>query len=65
MLLLASRVDAAGDGDRLLRLRGFCAESGLPLHEISSVTGEGLEELKQAIWARLAGLREPSDRAVE
>ena len=53
MLLVASRIDAVGDGDRLVRLREFCAERGLRLYEISSVTGEGLEELKEAIWAKL------------
>jgi len=53
MLLVASRIDAAGDGARLTRLRDFCAEQGLRLHEISSVTGEGLDELKEAAWAKL------------
>jgi len=52
-LLVASRIDVAGQGDRLLRLREFCAERGLRLHEISSVTHEGLEELKEAMWAKL------------
>ncbi len=52
-LLVASRIDAAGDGDRLARLRELSVAKGLPLHEISSVTGEGLEALKQAIWTRL------------
>ena len=31
MLLVASRIDAVGEGDRLIRLREFCAERGLPL----------------------------------
>jgi len=53
MLLVASRIDATGKGDRLIRLREFCRERGLRLHEISAVSGEGLEELKEAIWARL------------
>jgi GTPase len=52
-LLVASRVDAVGDSDRLPRLREFSVTKGLPLHEISSVTGEGLEALKEAIWNRL------------
>jgi GTP-binding protein len=56
MLLLASRIDAAGEGDRLPRLREFCRERGLRLHEISSITGQGLEELKEAIWAKLEQL---------
>lgn len=52
MLVVASRIDAAG-GERLAALREFCRNRGLPLHEISSVTGEGLEALKHAIWAEL------------
>lgn len=53
MLLAASRIDAGGDGERLNRLRQFCAEQGLRLLEISSVTGEGLDALKEAVWAKL------------
>lgn len=56
MLLVASRIDAAGDGSRLIRLRKFCAERGQRLHEISSVTGEGLGDLKEAIWTKLEEL---------
>jgi hypothetical protein len=46
-------VDAAGEGDRLFSLREFCREQRSPLYEISCVTGEGLEELKRAAWAKL------------
>jgi len=53
MLLVASRIDAVGDGDRLEKLREFCGERELPLLEVSSVTGAGLDELKEAIWIRL------------
>jgi GTPase len=68
MLMVASRVDAAGDGNRLFALREFCREQECPLYEISSVTGEGLEELKRAAWARLQEiprLRPPEDAAAE
>jgi len=51
--MVASRVDAAGDGYRLFALREFCQKQKRPLYEISSVTGEGLEELKRAAWAKL------------
>ena len=60
MLLVASRVDAAGEGYRLIALREFCRELGKPLYEISSVTGEGLGELKQATWAMLEQIPRPS-----
>ncbi|HXH50335.1 MAG TPA: GTPase ObgE [Terriglobia bacterium] len=53
MLMVASRVDAAGDSNRLFALREFCRGQKRPLYEISSVTGEGLEELKRVTWAML------------
>jgi GTP-binding protein len=59
MLLVASRVDAAGDGDRLVALRDFCRTLGKSLYEISCVTGEGLEELKRAAWAMLEQIPRP------
>lgn len=53
MMLVASRVDAAGEGDRLKFMQKFCRKHSRELYEISAVTGEGLEDLKNAIWARL------------
>lgn len=53
MLLVASRIDAADDSRRLEMLRRFCRENGLPLHEISAVTGEGVEHLRRAAWHAL------------
>ena len=53
MMLVASRVDAAGHGGRLKLLQKFCRKQSRELYEISAVTGEGLEDLKNAIWARL------------
>ena len=50
MLLVASRIDAAGSVERLAALREFCRARGMPLVEISSVTGVGLEELKRKTW---------------
>jgi GTPase len=60
MLLVASRIDAAGEGDRRRALREFCCKQGLRLLEISSVTGEGLEELKRATWEMLEQIPRPS-----
>jgi GTP-binding protein len=65
MMLVASRVDAAGDGDRLARLREFSHAKRLILHEISSVTGEGLEALKEAIWRRLQEIPKPEGQVIE
>lgn len=60
MLLVASRVDATGDGERLGKLRRFATDRGEPLYEISAVTGQGLEDLKRAIWAKLEGIPKPA-----
>jgi GTP-binding protein len=60
MLLVASRVDAAGEARRLVALRAFCRDQGIRLFEISCVTGEGLEELKLAAWAMLEQIPRPS-----
>jgi GTP-binding protein len=59
MLVVASRVDAAGEGDRLVTLHEFCRSQQMPLYEISCVTGEGLEELKRAAWAMLEQIPRP------
>jgi len=64
MLVVASRIDIASDGGRLIRLREFCAERGLRLHAISSVTGEGLEELKEAVWAKLGQVPRSGDPVI-
>ncbi len=61
VLLVASRVDAAGGGRRLQLLRQFCGQQQKPLYEISSVTGQGLDQLKQAAWSALLAIREGGD----
>jgi GTP-binding protein len=58
MLLVASKVDAASQEGRLRTLRRFCARQGERLYEISSLTGEGLEDLKRAVWSRLEQIRQ-------
>jgi GTP-binding protein len=62
MLLVATRIDAAGTGKRLARLREFCTQRGMPLYEISSVTRQGLEELKEAVWEKLQQIPRPADQ---
>lgn len=59
MLLVASRVDAVGKGDRLDILRRFARERDEALYEISAVTGQGIEELKRAIWRQLEQIPRP------
>lgn len=60
MLPVASRIDAAGEGDRLVALREFFHGQRVQLHEISCVTGEGLEELKRVVWTRLEQIPRPA-----
>ena len=55
MLLVASKMDAAQNEERVAALRRLAAERGLPYFEISSVTGLGLEGLKYAIAERVLG----------
>ena len=64
-LLVASRIDAAGQGKKLKALRRFCGEQGKSLYEISAVTGEGLDNLKRATWAALEAAPRPVAAAEE
>jgi GTP-binding protein len=63
MLVVATKMDAAQDAGRVEALRKLAAEQGLEFHAISSVTGEGIERLKQAmgeaVWQAKAGLALP------
>jgi GTP-binding protein len=56
MLLVATKMDAAQDAARVEALRKLAAERGLGFHAISSVTGEGIERLKQAMGDAVLGL---------
>jgi GTP-binding protein len=49
MLLVASKIDVAQDPARIESLRELAAGLGLPFYEISSVTGQGIEQLKYAM----------------
>jgi GTP-binding protein len=49
MIVVASKIDVAQDGQRIESVRARAKEAGLPFYEISSVTGEGIEQLKFAM----------------
>jgi GTP-binding protein len=49
MILVATKIDAAQDPDRVASLERLAAERGLPFYKISSVTGEGIDALKRAM----------------
>jgi GTP-binding protein len=52
-ILVATKMDAAQDPSRVDALRTLAAERGLAFFAISSVTGEGLDELRYAMAARV------------
>jgi GTP-binding protein len=53
MIVVASKMDAAQDPERVAALRNLAAERGLPYFEISSATGQGIEALKYAMAERV------------
>jgi GTP-binding protein len=55
MVVVATKLDVAQDPARLDSLRQMAAEKNLPFYAISSVTGQGVEELKYAIGERVVG----------
>jgi GTP-binding protein len=55
MILVASKMDAAQDPSRVEALKELAKARDLEFHEISSVTGAGVEQLKYAMAARVLG----------
>ena len=53
MIVVATKMDAAQDPERVASLRHLAAERGLPFFEISSVTGQGIDKLKFAMAERV------------
>ncbi len=53
MIVVATKMDAAQDAARPAALRALAAERGLAYFEISSVTGQGIGELKYAMGERV------------
>jgi len=56
MIVVATKMDAAQDPARVASLRDLAAARGLPFHEISSVTGQGIEQLKRAMAEQVLGI---------
>ena len=57
MIMVASKIDVANK-DKLAKLKRYCKKQKLELHEISAVTGKGVEELKYAIAEAVQEMRE-------
>ncbi|MGO9096617.1 MAG: GTPase ObgE [Bryobacteraceae bacterium] len=53
MLVVATKLDAAQDPQRLASLQRMANEKGLAFYAVSSVTGQGIEELKYAMGERV------------
>jgi GTPase len=53
MLIVATKIDVAQDPARLESLRALAAERGASFFAISSVTGEGLDQLRYAMAERV------------
>ncbi|HEY2381198.1 MAG TPA: GTPase ObgE [Terriglobia bacterium] len=51
-IIAATKMDAA-DKKKVQKLARWCKKNELQLHKISSVTGEGLDDLKRAIFMKL------------
>jgi len=54
MIVVASKIDAAQDEERLASVRRLAAERGLPFFAISSVTGAGLNDLVYAMAEKIS-----------
>jgi GTP-binding protein len=52
MLIVATKIDVAQDPARLDSLKALAAEREMPFFAISSVTGEGLDQLRYAMAER-------------
>ena len=53
MIVIATKLDAAQDRARVDALQNLAHERGLAFFEISSATGQGIEELKFAMAERV------------
>ncbi len=60
MIVVATKLDATTDRNRLERLREFSAKRGLEFHAISSATGEGVVELVRAMANALDRIPKPA-----
>ena len=60
-IVVASKIDAVSNIQRLASLRTFCSKTNQTLFEISSQTGQGLPELKEGIWGKLQDISKETE----
>ncbi len=53
ILVVASKIDAAQNPERVEKLEAFCRDRALPCFRVSAVTGAGLEQLKYRMAERV------------
>jgi len=63
-IVAASKIDALGDEDGLVRLEQRARERGRPLMRISGVSREGLPELLEAVWREVSAARAEEEPAL-
>ena len=56
-IVAANKIDALDDPSRAARLQQHALEHRLPFHRISAATGEGVDDLLEAVWRQLAAAR--------
>lgn len=57
-IVVATKMDALDDQERLAEFRNFCRARGLELYTISAATGDGLKELIYAIGRKLDEMKQ-------
>lgn len=57
--VVLSRSDLVADRNQVLSIRAHFEHLGVPVHEISAVTGEGVQDLLWATWQQLSTLMRP------
>ena len=64
-IVVASKLDAMDDPERLAALQAYCERHGLEFYAISAASGEGLKELLYAVERRLNEIRTTEQDADE
>jgi GTP-binding protein len=57
-IVVATKIDVLDDASRLDRLRRHVRRKKLPFVKISAVSGDGLDELLEAMWRGIAAVRD-------
>jgi GTPase len=58
VIAAANKIDALDDPERLDRLSRHLRTLGIPLYAVSAATGQGLDQLLEAVWRQVEASRE-------